>query len=137
MIEVSWAALATGMEETEDDKTNIWGIYDSIIADKFPYTHPELMIAVQLSYEEEDLGVERRMILEHNDSCSEVTGAVGIMPVKVKIPENGSGILYGSGNIPEIEFEAPGIHTIWVSVLTAEGDDHKPYPVRFYVDDLN
>ena len=61
------AIVADYVNETNDGKLNVLGIFDTISANQFPATHPELRLVISIEFTVAECGTERELTVDFID----------------------------------------------------------------------
>jgi len=115
-MKVTLAVLADAANVTRDGKLNIMGIFDSIQAQQYPVTHPQMQLVMRF---EADLGESResnkvgvQLIDEDGKKLFALSGDIALGPVGPGQPIGSNHIL----TINMLKFEHPGDYEFKISI---------------------
>lgn len=66
-MQVRMAVVAEYVNETNDAKLNVLGIFDTVFASSFPATHAELRLVVSIEFAAAECGTERELTVDFID----------------------------------------------------------------------
>src|SRR3990170_6129407 len=129
-MEVTLAVVADGASRDETGKLNIYGIFDQVYSDKFPFQYPLMFLAVRFSANPSEFGRRKEIEVSLVDPDGRVLGG-GKAKGDVPKPEGGTRanveILLRMENVP---FPKPGPYHF--SVLIG-GEEKARIPVDVVV----
>lgn len=107
-MECTLAVVADGASRDETGKLNIFGIFDQVYSDNFPYQHPSMALAVRFAANPAEFGKRKEIEVAFVDPDGRVY-AIGKAKGDVPKPEGGTRanmeILLRLGGLP---FERAG-----------------------------
>lgn len=111
-------------------KLSVMGIFDNINSQKFPTTHPKMVLAVRMMVEHEDGGkkheVRIRLLDEDGQMAAEIKGQ---LEASKEIPPGQFGVQNAVFDLVGVQFRKPGRY-IWEIVATGQPPVLVPFDLR-------
>lgn len=126
-IKVTLAALADGANVSREGKLNILGIFDVIHSQKFPMTHPQMLLVMRFEADFTESASRKKVEIHLMDADGK---KMFVLPGEIKLGSGLPGEVIGTNQILTINmarFDAPGTYEFKILV---DGEIKSEVPLK-------
>lgn len=126
-VKVTLAVLADGANISREGKLNILGIFDVIHSQKFPMTHPQMLLVMRFEADFTDSDSRKKVEIHLMDADGK---KLFVLPGEIHLGSGRPGDVIGTNQILTINlarFDAPGIYEFKILV---EGELKSEVPLK-------